>query len=158
MIPDNWLIYMLYAQPQNTHNYNVIIGKINIDLPITIILLHRQTNESSLTLPFSRRRGIREIYLDSRRQIWKGTWIEESAHAQWEIMMSLVVASRRVSNLKLANVTQSENKYHPRFHLKNLPKLAEHGWYLWRHEMEKASKSRLRPIGNAQILRCTCVS
>ena len=50
------------------------------------------------------------------------------------------------------NVTQSENKYHPRFHLKNLPKL------LWRHEMEKASKSRLRPIGNAQILRCTCVS
>ena len=58
------------------------------------------------------------------------------------------------------NVTQSENKYHPRFHLKNLPKLAEHGWYLWRHEMEKASKSRLRPIiiGNAQILRCTCVS
>ena len=56
------------------------------------------------------------------------------------------------------NVTQSENKYHPRVHLKNLPKLAEHGWYLWRHEMEKASKSRLRPIGNAQILRCTCVS
>ena len=41
------------------------------------------------------------------------------------------------------NVSQSENKYHPRFHLKNLPKLAEHGWYLWRHEMEKASKSRL---------------
>ena len=24
------------------------------------------------------------------------------------------------------NVTQNENKYHPRFHLKNLPKLAEH--------------------------------
>ena len=31
------------------------------------------------------------------------------------------------------NVTQNENKYHPPFHLKNLPKLAEHGWYLWRH-------------------------
>ena len=45
------------------------------------------------------------------------------------------------------NVTQSENKYHPPFHLKNLPKLAEHGWYLWRHKREKASKSRLRPIG-----------
>ena len=56
------------------------------------------------------------------------------------------------------NVTQSENKYHPPFHLKNLPKLAKHGWYLWRHKREKASKSRLRPIGNAQILRCTCVS
>ena len=25
------------------------------------------------------------------------------------------------------NVTQSENKYHPPFHLKNLRKLAEHG-------------------------------
>ena len=56
------------------------------------------------------------------------------------------------------NVTQSENIYHPPFHLKNLRKLAEHGWYLWRHEREKASKSRLRPIGNAQILRCTGVS
>ena len=56
------------------------------------------------------------------------------------------------------SVTQSENKYHPPFHLKNLRKLAEHGWYLWRHERVKASKSSLRPIGNAQILWCTGVS
>ena len=56
------------------------------------------------------------------------------------------------------NVTQSENKYHPLSIWKNLRKLAEHGWYLWRHERVKAGKSSLRPIGNAQILRCTGVS
>ena len=56
------------------------------------------------------------------------------------------------------NVTQSENKYHPPFHLKNLRKLPHTADICDVTERVKASKSSLRPIGNAQILWCTGVS
>ena len=97
--------------------------------------------------------ALKNMYLKLTRKV---NTIIETVKLHQEFMPTPVMTI--VDLTENINVTQSENKYHPPFHLKNLPKLAEHGWYLWRHKREKASKSRLRPIGNAQILRCTCVS
>ena len=57
------------------------------------------------------------------------------------------------------NVTQSENMIPPPFPFEK-PTETRRTRLIFddRHEREKASKSRLRPIGNAQILRCTGVS
>ena len=41
---------------------------------------------------------------------------------------------------------------------RNLPKLADHSWYLWRHRRDLVSKCRGCPTHIAQIQRCTYFS